>query len=173
MNVLEHWPRWIAKRKTADGRPIPDGTRSLWPDASPLGEHEVGYVRADIHEGSIEALKAENARLRAAYDLAQGRPMKVMRSIELCFTEWGKITPRICCLQIGHDKPCFGYPVNSSTGKLLRKLRNVQGAVSRAKKLEGTLTLWLNCAYPDSRAIVPGPNGKSLAELTRDALGEH
>jgi integrase len=35
----------------------------------------------------------------------------------------------------------------------------------------GVLTLWLNFAPPEVRAIVPGSNGKTLEELTRDAFG--
>lgn len=36
--------------------------------------------------------------------------------------------------------------------------------------MAGTLTLWLNLAPVAVRSMRPGPNGKSLAELTREAL---
>lgn len=47
-------------------------------------------------------------------------------------------------------------------------LRRVEEA--ECDELRGLLTLWLNLAPVQVRAIVPGLNGKTLADLTREAF---
>lgn len=41
---------------------------------------------------------------------------------------------------------------------------------SEVDRLKGLLTLWVNLAPVELRNERPGPNGKSLAELTREAF---
>lgn len=41
---------------------------------------------------------------------------------------------------------------------------------TEADRLRGLLTLWVNLAPVELRTLVPGPNGKSLVELTREAF---
>lgn len=49
----------------------------------------------------------------------------------------------------------------------LVEAERLREALTRA---EGTLTLWLNFAPVEVRTIRPGPNGKTLAELTRETF---
>jgi hypothetical protein len=54
--------------------------------------------------------------------------------ITRCLKEFGAPATKICCLQEGHDEPCYGYPAKSTHGSLLRALRDAreqhQGAVA-------------------------------------------
>lgn len=46
----------------------------------------------------------------------------------------------------------------------------MNGSITEEDRLRGLLTLWVNLAPVELRAIVPGLNGKSLGDLTREAF---